>query len=302
MIDSISERGLADSGSLRPLGYRHGFSLELNNPVGAYVSHLFFLGSPANVARLVVSSVVNSVYGMLRTWSRTNVAKERRKVVSPFIAHGDSFVAVSRGSRFAVTSTDHTCPGDVFFGMASIVAACVTMSCLSLSCLFDAKASATLGVPALERSEEDLGRVSTLTLTDPVPSHRTLSFSQCQSVAFPQDRENAESHAFKIVAWLRTPELDAIASTTGGLSNLQGVSIDRLFGSAVAETNPVGRLCLGSFFDGPSPESHSGQILASHGSLRGLSGCEEQAHTHYRVFLETTKPNLGFFSDVTLGV
>lgn len=71
------------------------------------IAHLFFSGCPANIARLVISIIINTINGQFfRAWTHAYMIKKRLKIVLPFRAHSYSTATiVSVANMLGVTTT-----------------------------------------------------------------------------------------------------------------------------------------------------------------------------------------------------
>jgi hypothetical protein len=78
----------------------------------SFIACLFFVSRPSHVARFVVTIIINSVDGMFRSRTITDIIKKRNKIVLPFFAHFYSTASiVFPGWIFAVrASLNHTRP------------------------------------------------------------------------------------------------------------------------------------------------------------------------------------------------
>jgi hypothetical protein len=85
-IESISQRGLRDTGLSGPVCEAHGPSVNGEPLIEARVSNLLILRRPAAVTRVVISVVVNTVKRMF-LWARTHIG-DKGLIGAPSFADG----------------------------------------------------------------------------------------------------------------------------------------------------------------------------------------------------------------------
>lgn len=138
------------------------------------VSRLFYAGCPSAVARLVAAIVVDSVDGVLRRWFRAHVFKERRKAVSPSVAHGypPSSVETKLVVSWVVATADHLRPRRVLRRHLAAGSGAMERGALyqqARPCL-GVEAPARLCAPLSQRRGANDDLVSTIANAPPAPN------------------------------------------------------------------------------------------------------------------------------------
>lgn len=91
-----------------PVGKAHGFIVDRDVVSGAFISILFGVSAPSDIARLVVSVVVNTVKGIRAVRAMTDfgdyVVDEHRAVVPRGIIRDTSSAVVFEGLCFGVVA------------------------------------------------------------------------------------------------------------------------------------------------------------------------------------------------------
>jgi len=86
-----------------------GLSIMFNQVVAFLISCLLGIGSPATVARFVVTVAVDAVDGMTNGWTRPHVSQKRCERVQPPLANFDAPLTVA-GTFRVEASSFHGCP------------------------------------------------------------------------------------------------------------------------------------------------------------------------------------------------
>jgi hypothetical protein len=127
----------------------------------APVIHLLLRSRPANVARLVISIVVDAVYRMLLAGSSANVSEKSGETISPFFVHSDSPASpIGVSGKFCVVATlfDMT-PGSVLLGA------------VALTVSFASEAAAAFGIARPECTREYKRFIAAFTSAEPAQEY-----------------------------------------------------------------------------------------------------------------------------------
>lgn len=135
-----------------------GFSLVFNQYIRASISTLTRRVIPLAIAWLIVSIVVNSVYGQVSTRLSSHVTQEAQEArysvfsIDPSIANGNTSTPVigERVTFFIVTSVHNGVPCSIFD--CSCFSPGFTMSCASFYCHFYREASTAFSCPPAKRT------------------------------------------------------------------------------------------------------------------------------------------------------
>ena len=113
---SAVDGSFGDAGTFGPRGDAQRFAANGQEHVVAPIAALLFFCRPPDVSRLVVSVHVDSVDAVEWARSGADVGQERREIVKPFRADGDSASSVSDvfTTRNGRTSAPHVFPRRVF--------------------------------------------------------------------------------------------------------------------------------------------------------------------------------------------
>lgn len=93
-LESIRECQAVHSEVSSPIRDVHPLAAVFNVVIAVGVAALFFICGPSAISGLVVAVTVNTVERSTE-WAVPHVGKERREVIAPAVAHGDTPTAVS---------------------------------------------------------------------------------------------------------------------------------------------------------------------------------------------------------------
>jgi len=144
------------------------------NPTAAsFIVGLLLWRSPSDIARRVVSIIVDAVNRIPWAGADTDVCKKREEVVSPFVTDGYSSASVvlKPNVLWVCGALNHTSPGVIFWYLFSISRR--AMLGLSLRSNLSLEAPTRLRTASVQMACSDYCGISTLTVTSPL---RTSAF------------------------------------------------------------------------------------------------------------------------------
>lgn len=124
---------------------------------------LLAVSCPSHVARFIAAQIIDAVNRMFVRWLRTDVGKEGREVVAPFITHSDAATApmfVVAITRVVATSLD-VCPRTILGAVGFAVLR------KRFNCFFSAQTPTTFSATFAQTSTVGAGNAATITQAIP---------------------------------------------------------------------------------------------------------------------------------------
>lgn len=112
ILQSLEDGSSSEPEHASPFGNSHAATLERQEPIRAFVVHVFLNSSPANIVWCIWSVVIDAIDLMNRRWAGSHVATKTNIAVSPLFADRDAPSAIpsKRFIRWPMAAIDHVHP------------------------------------------------------------------------------------------------------------------------------------------------------------------------------------------------